>query len=189
MTNEEIIKFQKRARYVATKRGHAELADDFAQDLILIFIKSPDRRSTVDQLFTDYLRGTYGDTRSALGRARSFAVRESVSLDDARDESEKSFSLYERIAAPESDTEAERSCRECSHLFGGRKAEIYEAYFVEEKTEKVIAQGMELTESRICQLLKPMKREIQDYYILREGLERIEWDPDYTKLQVDWIKL
>jgi hypothetical protein len=37
MTTEEIVKFQKRARLVTIKGGYPQLADDFAQEVILTF--------------------------------------------------------------------------------------------------------------------------------------------------------
>lgn len=189
MTNQEIEKFQKRARYVAAKRGYPELADDFAQELLLSFVEKPDRGATIDQLFVDYLREHYGDARSASGAARSFALRESISLDAAGCEGEESYTLHDRIGSPEPVSELELSHRECSLLFGGRKAEIYQAYFVEELTEQTIGKALDITESRVSQILGSMKREMRDYYMLREGLERMEWDTGYTKLHVDWIKL
>jgi RNA polymerase sigma factor (sigma-70 family) len=189
LTNQEILKFQKRAKYVAAKRGYPELADDFAQELLLSFVEKPDRGATFDQLFIDYLRGTYGDTRSACGAVRSRAMHQSISIDDAGYESEEQMGLHDRLGSIEPDSELEQSHRQCMHLFGGREAQLYQAYFVEEQSEKTIGNSMGITESRVSQCLKPMKKEIQDYFVLRECLERIEWDPEYTKLLVDWIRL
>lgn len=189
MTEAEILKFQKRGKYVAAKRGYPELADDFAQELLLTFVENPDRHSTVEQLFIDYLRGTYGDTRSHLGTERSRTEHTMLSLDTQANQSEREISLYDVLAAPQPDSESERTRRECSILFGGREAEIYDAYFVDEEVEKSIGERFGITESRVSQILKPMKKEIQEYYLIREVLERMEWDPDYGKFQVDWIRL
>lgn len=182
MTNEEILKFQKRARYVASKRGYPELADDFSQSVLLLFVERPDRHSTLDQLFIDYLRETYGDSRTISGSKRSFAERNAVS-------GEEENLYHDYIGDVERSSDTGPTQRECACLFMGREAEIYQAYFVDERTEWSIAQDLAVTESRVSQVLKPMKNEIRDFYILREGLERMEWDEDYTKLAVDWIKL
>lgn len=189
ITSEEIIKYQKLACYVATKRGYSELADDFAQDLLLNFVANSDRGATVDQHFVDYLRREYGDTRSACGTARSRSMRSALSLDAPGYSDEGEVGLYDRIAATQPVSESESTQRECSLLFGGREADIYKTYFVEERTQSLIAKALEITESRVSQILKSMKQEVSDYYVLREGLERMEWDPDYSKLQVDWIRL
>lgn len=175
MTDDEILRFQKRARHVASKYGYPQHADDFAQEVILTFIENPDRHSTVDQLFIDYLRKTHGNTRSVCGAARAKAELTACPLDDERDIAD--------------DTGDERRDWGCAFIFTGRKADIYQAYFIDEETEKTIAERFGVTESRICQILKPMKKEIQEYYLYREFRERLEWDPDFTKLYVDWIRL
>lgn len=189
MTNEDIIKFQRRAKLVAAKKGYSELADDFAQEVLLEFIENPDRRSTIDQMFIDYLRRMYGDARTISGTTRSRAEHSRISIDVCGNENEGEIGSHERIAAIETDSESERTVQECSHLFTGREAEIYEAYFVKERTEKDIGASMQITDSRVSQLIKHMKKEIENYYVLRDGLERMEWDTEYLKVQVDWIKL
>jgi DNA-directed RNA polymerase specialized sigma24 family protein len=85
LTEAEIKKFQQRAKYVATKWGYPELADDFSQELFVYFLQKPDRGATVDQLFIDYLRARYGHSRTGGNRSRLQAERNYVELDELRD--------------------------------------------------------------------------------------------------------
>ena len=175
MTNEEILKFQKRARYVARKYRYLQLADDFAQEVILKFLENPDRSSTVDQLFIDYLRGTFGDHRNDLGLAKSKAYFNSCSLNDARNIQ----------SGPSPRPESERS----AFLFGGLQGYLYQAYFVNELTEEVIGETLGVTGSRVSQLIASMKKMIQDQAILEEGLSRLEGDPKFLTVKIDWITI
>jgi DNA-directed RNA polymerase specialized sigma subunit len=130
--------------------------------------------STLDQLFIDYLRQSYGDTRTGIGSARSKAEHTSCSLDLARN-----------IAADPGD---ELEDRGCAFLFKGKQRDLYEACFLEERTEATMGEYYGVTESRICQMLKPIKQEIESYYILRKFLERLN-DDESLELQIDWIQL
>lgn len=48
---------------LAVRRGYAHLAEDFAQEVLLIHVERPNRRGTLNQYFIDFLRKTYGASR------------------------------------------------------------------------------------------------------------------------------
>ena len=175
MSDAEIRKYQKRARYVANKKGYSQLADDFAQEIFVEFLESPNRGATVDQLFIDYLRKQYGRTGIPGGDARSFAIRTAQDLSAAR-----------HIAA---DPGEQPENRRIDHLFGVKQAYLYQAYFIEQRSEASIGQDMGITESRVCQLIKPIKKKIQDEYIRTTGMERMEWDESFLSFKIDWVVL
>jgi predicted DNA-binding protein YlxM (UPF0122 family) len=187
MTQEEILKFQKRAKHVAIKRGYPECAEDFAQEIFIAFARG--WHSTIDQLFIEYLRSEYGNSRTRRGHERRLAKGRTISLDSPIGEEESGTHYHDIIGNPEPDPRDVEVNRGYAFLFTGREAYIYESYFNEQLSEKRIADELSLTESRICQILGSMKKRIKEQAELEQGLERIEWDENYTKLKVDWIKL
>lgn len=64
-----------RARSVALRKGYADDADDFASWAVERWLSGKREKSTINQLFIDYLRDTYGDLRHELGKLRSDATR------------------------------------------------------------------------------------------------------------------
>lgn len=192
LSDEAIEKYIKRAKYVAIKRGYSELADDFSQEIFIEFIQNPARGATLDQLFIDYLRRTHGRPGTPGGDARIYAERNSVSLDAYATGGE-----YQEIQLPshndrgslDDDTRFKQSPWGLTFLFRGKQAEIYRLYFLEEMKELEIAHLFGLAESRISQLLQLIKKEIENYYILKEMKERMEWDEKVGIFQIDWIQI
>lgn len=191
MSEDEIKKLQTRARYVASKRGYSQLADDFAQEIFVEFLQNPDRGATIDQLFIDYLRRTHGRPGTPGGDARVLA-NHTISIDaHAQDDEYKEIQLpsHPPYGDTDDDSRLNRDVGRLDFLFRGREAEIYRLYFVEELSEKSIGDLYGITESRVSQILKPMKKEIQDYYATQELRERSEWDESFGIFQIDWIRL
>lgn len=167
--------FMKRAKYVAIKRGYPKLADDFASQVFVYFLEKPDRGATVDQLFIDFLRKTHGRAGTPGNDARIQAERSMAPLDAARD------------IAGSSGTE--RSDGDFAFCFRGREAEIYQSYFVDERSEVSIAEDYGVSGSRISQMLKPMKEAIKRQAVLMDGYERMEWDETFLSFQIEWASL
>lgn len=192
MTPQEILKYQKRAKYVAIQRGFSELADDFSQELFVEFLQNPDRGATVDQLFIDYLRRTHGRPGTLGGDAR-IAARNNTSSIDAYFENDECETIQlpadDAYGSIEYDSGPSIDFRECSFLFRGREAQIYDFYFLEERTECDIGMYFEISESRISQILKKMKAEIESYVLMKEFRERSEWDTSLGLYHVNWITL
>lgn len=191
MTETEVLKFRKRALYVARKYGYPELADDFAGQIFVYFLEKPDRGATVDQLFIDFLRSTHGRPGTPGGDARITGAARTVSLDQNASGIEGADGplLHELIGCVEHDPEPELADGRFAHCLRGREAEIYELYFVEEWSEATIGELLRLSESRVSQLLKPMKRKIQNFAGLQALRERLQWDEAFGQYSVDWITL
>lgn len=175
MTDSEIIKYQKRAVYVAKKYGYPQLADDFAQEIIIEFLQNPDRGATVDQLFVDYLRKQYGRTGTPGGDAKSYAIHTMGDLDSAR-----------HVAH---DPGEQLKTRRTDYFIRGKDYEFYSLYFINEFTKKEIGKIKRITESGVSQRLKPIKKKMQASAILEEGYERLEWDESFLKFNIDWLSL
>jgi hypothetical protein len=82
VTDEEIKKFQNRARYVAIIKGYDQLSDDFAQDVILRFLEGLSKHQTINQMFIDFIRVQFGRHGTPAGDAKSRALHTMLSIHD-----------------------------------------------------------------------------------------------------------
>jgi len=64
----------ERARIEARSKGYIQEADDFASWLAAKHLDGKAQRQTVGQSFIDYLRATFGDTGTAIGRMKLGAI-------------------------------------------------------------------------------------------------------------------
>jgi RNA polymerase sigma factor (sigma-70 family) len=192
MNNQEIQKYQKRARYVATKSGYPELAEDFSQELFIEFLQNPDRGATVDQLFIDYLRRIHGRPGTPGGDARILARANTISIDSFSDDGKREeiqLPAYDDPRSIDDGPGSNPDVGKFAKLFRGREAQIYQAYFVDEITEESIGKCFGISESRVSQILKPMKKKIKDAAILQEGYQRMEWDESFLSFKVNWLEI
>lgn len=192
MTEADIRKYQKKARYVAAKSGYPELAEDFSQELFVEFLQNPERGATVDQLFIDYLRringrpGTPGGDARILARANTISI-EAISDDGKRKEIQ--LPSYDDSRDVDNDPGSNSAVGRFAYLFRGREAQIYQLYFVDEITEEDIGALLGVTNSRISQILKIIKKKIEDHTIFKEYSQRMEWDESFAIFKVDWIRI
>jgi hypothetical protein len=175
MTEKEILKFQKRARLVACKRGYSELADDFSQEIFVHWLSGHGSTQTIDQYFIDYLRALYGRSRDGSSGKRFKEQRNYVDLTEVRNLADNAGFI--------------EPTKQSAYTFTGKELILYQLYFEEEMTAAIVAEILGVTESRVCQMLKSIKKEIQNQNILEQGYERMEWDESFLKLKVDWIQL
>lgn len=187
MTKQEIINFQKRAKYVAAKRGYPELADDFSQEIFIAFARG--WHSTVEQLFSSYLRDQHGDTRTQCGLERRLAKNRTVSLDAPVSEDEGSASFHDIIGTSHEQPGDIKEHRGTAFLFTGREAEIYDLKYVEEFYQTEIGLRLGLSQGRIAQLIKTIKQEIQNQYVLTQLWERYQDERNLSQLEIEWITL
>lgn len=187
MTNEEILKFQKRAKHVATKRGYPELADDFSQEIFIAFARG--WRSTIEQLFSSYLRSEHGDPRHPAGLARRLAQNRTMSFDGPVNENEGSPLLSELIGDGE-------PCERNSKIYTGNdfnltgaQDQLYKLYFVDGLRLKDIAELFGVTESAVSIRMKPIKSQIKEEIELTQVWEQYVEEPNYSKLHIDWIRI
>lgn len=52
-----------------------------------------------------------------------------------------------------------------------------------------VAKSLGVTESRVSQLLRPIKKAIEDAAILSEVMDDYRDDPEFSKLEVEWITI
>jgi hypothetical protein len=182
---DEITQFQKRAHYVAKKNGRPELAEDFAQEVLLAVTQG--RRATVDQLFVDYLREQFGSSRNPGGRARQMAGRRTVSLDEEVGEEGSSILRHELIGGTERDLPSLGDRGRSAHLFAGIEADIYQMIFVEEQTLDQVGDHFGVSESRISQRVNSMRTRIRDHFLSERLLERYRDDESFGVLEVQWL--
>lgn len=193
MTPADVERFQKRARVIARERGHPELAEDFAQQIFIAFARG--WRSTLDQLFVDFLRDEFGSSRTPSGRARAASRASTFSLDETSGPGENAPLFHDLIASPERHKDAASELHDrlaelrCGDLFDGLEAEFYELHFLDQLSQIEIANRFGLTESRVCQVLGPMRRRIREHAELEEIRDRIENDDSFGTLEVQWITL
>ncbi len=183
LTEKQIKNFQKRAKYVAIRRGYPELADDFAGQIFVYFFEKTDRGATVDQLFIDFLRKTYGRPGTPGGDTRVNAEHNAIRLDQ---EDETGSLPHEYIGCAERDPEPQFRDGDFAHCFRGREAEIYERYFVNNEAEQAIAESFGVSPSRVSQMIGRMRERIRGEAIFQEGRERLEWDEYFLQFSIEW---
>jgi hypothetical protein len=79
-SDKKFIELRRRCETIAKRKGYPNEAEDFAQYAAEKWLLG--RRTTVDQLFTDYLRQNYGDFRSPGGRDRAIGRHTQKAIDD-----------------------------------------------------------------------------------------------------------
>lgn len=187
MANEQIRKYQKRCIQHAKRQGYTQLADDFAQESAIKKFVS-DRKATIAQLFVDFLRKEYGDTRSPGGRARSSARRFGPSLDQPSSDDGATL-LHELVASPGGDPEPFGSSWRDAVTFRWRDAVIAELILDGDVSNESVASYFGVSSSRISQVMKRVKKEIESSVMFQEVLPEYKSDEDTSVLFVDWIQL
>lgn len=188
MENHELIKLWERACNLAKRKGFSQCADDFAQEVAIKAFTSG--FINLEWCFVDYLRKEYGRTGTPGGNARSIAMRTSKSL-DAPQHGDDGLSLHECIGG----NEPEPGCfgadwRSFVGIRGGRRKDlIYELVFDCGFTAVEAGAMLGISESRVSQLMRPIKAEIQRAAIRAEVLAEYHDDPEYSKLAIQWITL
>jgi len=187
MNDEEIRKYQKRCIQHAKRAGHSQLADDFAQEAIIKRVFA-NRKTTIKNLFIDFLRKEYGDTRTFGGRTRSSAMRCGTSLDQ-KASGDDSTLLHELVASPERDAGAFGFSWRNGVTFRWRDAVIAELLLDDEVSIENVALYLGVTPSRVHQVMWRVKKEIESSVMFKEVLPEYKSDPDASILYVEWIKL
>lgn len=187
MQESDIKKYQEKCRVHARRQGYSELADDFAQEAI-IQKAIANRKTTIRNLFIDFLRKEYGDTRTPGGRARSSAMRYGPSLDQKAPGDDATL-LHELVASPGRDPETFGSAWRDAVAFRGRDAVIAELLLDQDASNESVASYFGVSPSRISQLMRRIKKEIESSVMFREVLPEYKSDQDASVLFVDWINI
>lgn len=185
LTINDITQFQKRAIYVAKKNGRPELAEDFAQEVLLAITQG--RRATIDQLFVDYLRSQFGRSGTPGGRARQMAASRTVSLDEEVGEEGSTVLHHELVGRPGGDLPDLEHHGGSAFLFGGVEATIYQVVFLEERPLIEAAEVLGVTQSRVSQRVNSMRRRIQEHFLTQRLFERYRDEDSFGVLEVEWL--
>lgn len=150
-------KLMARARAFALRRGYAGDADDFSQEAAIYALKHGQIR--LDWVFTDYLRKTYGSSRTLKGDAERVAGLRAVRLDHEIDDSGEGSELLHSIVA---DT---RNCPDSGFEFTDLLATLdpqdERDWFLVNcafmgYTKKQMAKEIGISTSRVSQIFKAM---------------------------------
>ena len=190
ITDEKSIrKLLNRARNYARQKGYQNDADDFAQEYYIA--RSRGRQGTIGQIFIDYLRGYYGDTRAACGHVRANERISRLSFDDPISTSIRR-PLNEYIGSFRDPTEfIGPSWRDRIYLGRGSSksnSEIKEVILSEDLEQYELAKRFRLSPPRISQINKELKKDIK----MAQSLNEIDEYTDFkekSQLKINWITL
>ena len=187
-------KLYERCKIHAKRKGYNQIAEDFASWQTIKYLDGKSQKQTISQSFIDYLR-----------EQNDFA-RRSISFEDlsrigtnTNEPSDQQYSKYnnykfnERIELHYKTTECDfDELSEYADVFRrGRisfkniKHQLIFEMYINDYTMLEIANLLGLTESRISQLFKLIKKEILNQLGLKIIKEKIELNE--TEFKINWI--
>lgn len=146
MDNNDAIKLGKRIKFSASKMGFGRISDDIAQEILCRMLEGRHQHATVDQAVIDYLRREFGHKRS-----RSYDARYALATAGNAD-SEYSFNSIG--TDPRGDLDVRWDAERLVELLRGRDRIIANQYYLEGYSEAEVANFHNVSESRVCQILK-----------------------------------
>lgn len=163
-----VVELYEKAKKIAVIKGRAFEAEDFAGWYAKHILEGRGAHQTMSQAFIEYLRTTYGDSRTASHRVRQSAEINRVTITATR-EREEGFELGEdelegvpRIELPNG-----RVPFEINEQIRAANLEAQERCMIWLRhgwnfTEGEIANCFGITESRICQRLSGIHKRLQE---------------------------
>lgn len=183
MDKNEYNRLFKIYKKYAERKGYSQHSDDFAQEAIIECFKGSFR--TTNQIFIDFLRKQYGDTRhsrSISGHNKSF---------DGHSNERKEFD-FENIAATNNNDLGKFSEPIENYWRYYRftlREQIILTLFIQDMTLIEIANIFGVSESRISQQIKRIKREIEKTITLRDKLEEYNLNLIPNDFSLNWIEI
>lgn len=187
----ELRQYMEMARRVAKRSRYGHLADDFAQEAALRLIEKG-RPTNLKTAFIDFLRAEYGRTglHSRPGeRAKAAARHSQVSLDTPVNGEPNSSTYHDVIASPGRDPEPFGGNWRDRVSFRGRDAIVFELRYEYEMSEADIGKYIGFDQRTVSRILKSINKEIQSAAIREEVEAYYRDDPEYSKLEIEWIRL
>lgn len=187
MTAGQSRKLVERAKRFARSRGHAQDADDFAQEAWIALARG--RKASLEQLLSDYLRQEYGCTgaRSGSGKSSKGAIRRATSLDAPLGD-EDARSLHDSLASPGADPGSLGLDWRHGANLGAREERILELVG-EGWDQGDIADIFGFTASRVCQIVGVARSKLERAGVMNEAYDLYRLDPEASVLVVEWITL
>lgn len=161
MDEDTIRRLEKRIKMLLKQRGYHEHVQDASQEILCRYIEKG-KGQTVDQAITDYLRRTFGDTRS-----KHYQLMRDIKWGDKR---------VDALAAGAMPRIYQQNNDEFEHLLEKiKKSEdraIIVLSFMWGLTNHEIGYCFGVTESRICQRVKEIQKRVSKALSLDEQRER-----------------
>ena len=161
-------------------KGFGQDAEDFAQEYCIKMFEG--RKASVKNIFIDYLRGRYGDSRSSFGLAKQRETRNAVDIDAA---DFKGLPVSIEDIGGECDSSGKRAvlCNKQKLVLTHQEISVLEK-ILEGYNFTSISDILGISQARVSQILKVAKgriskaneiRRLKEEIILANGLIEIDW--------------
>ena len=166
-------------KYGKRKGLSEEQAEDYASEAFIRLFQG--RKATIEQLLIDFKRKEFGNSRS-----KYFRFRESKTVDE--------LETIGRLDLPCSGVEpcSDETGRDDLHngfCPTGRGGLIWELVHDCGFEALEIATWYGISQSRISQILRKVKKEFESHVLLNDLKNKLEDNQKYLELDVDWIVL
>lgn len=190
-TDKELRDLMRMARGMAVKRGHPNLADDFAQEVAITAFAEGSTALRLDWALNNFLRRELGDMNTGAGRRKRFERTLRCSLDaPLGDDDDRT--LHDLVGAPEPEEDegqVERPALKDRLLLFGRDALVHELHFVEGVRQVELSRRLGVCQGTVSNAKRRVVKEITHAAVLSEAWDRYASDPEYSQLEVRWITL
>jgi hypothetical protein len=171
--------WEKLKRFGRSRGLSPENAEDYASEAFICLFRG--RKATFDQLLIDFKRKEYGDTR-----AKSFRVRHAEDVTEL----ERVGGLNHVSLGAQSCSDENRGNNLANDFYiSGRAGLIWDLVNDCGFKSLEVADMFGVKESRICQILKEVKASFEAHVLRKDLIEKLEDDPEYLELKVDWITI
>lgn len=192
-----IEELYKRAVKVAKIKGHSQIAEDFAGWIAAKWLEGKAQHQSLDYSLIDFLRLEYGSAGLRCGADGLLRSRRASEASFSRPDSDSNDEITERMLASSSysqnvnsrDTDDSKQSIDIAGMLSIEDEAIYRMRIDEEMTHEEISLVFGVTESRISQRWSSILKQTEQTLGMQKFKDRIEDDPNFTKLEIEWISL